>query len=69
MRTLLRLLLGAAAVTVTLALQVSVLPLLHLPYAEPDLVLLAVLALSAVWGPNIGALRSEEHTSELQSPC
>jgi rod shape-determining protein MreD len=56
MRTLLRLLLGAAAVIVTLALQASVLPRLHLPYAEPDLVLLAVLALSAVWGPNIGAL-------------
>jgi rod shape-determining protein MreD len=56
MRTALRLLLGAAAITVALALQVSVLPRLHLPYAEPDLVLLAVLALSAVWGPNVGAL-------------
>jgi rod shape-determining protein MreD len=55
MRTALRLLLGAAAVTAALALQVSVLPRLHLPYAEPDLVLLAVLALSAVWGPNLGA--------------
>jgi rod shape-determining protein MreD len=54
MRTALRLLLGAAAVTAALALQVSVLPRLHLPYAEPDLVLLAVLALSAVWGPNLG---------------
>ena len=56
MRTALRLLLGASAITVALALQVSVLPRLHLPYAEPDLVLLAVLALSAVWGPNLGAL-------------
>jgi rod shape-determining protein MreD len=56
MRALRRLALGSAAVIVTLALQVSVLPRLHLPYAEPDLVLLAVLALSAVWGPNLGAL-------------
>ena len=56
MRPLLRLLVASAAVTLALALQVSVLPQLHLPYAEPDLVLLAVLALSAAWGPSLGAV-------------
>ena len=56
MRSLLRMLLAAAAVTLALALQVSVLPKWNLPYAEPDLVLLAVLALAGVWGPNLGAV-------------
>ncbi|HWG27962.1 rod shape-determining protein MreD [Actinospica sp.] len=56
MRALLRLGLAAAAVTLTLALQLSVLPQLHLPYAEPDLVLLAVLSLGVAWGPNLGAV-------------
>ncbi|HEX4789457.1 MAG TPA: rod shape-determining protein MreD [Actinospica sp.] len=55
MRLLLRLLLAAAAVTGTLVLQLSVLPHLGLPYAEPDLVLLAVLALAGAWGPTLGA--------------
>ena len=56
MRSLLRFFLAAAAVTVALALQVSVLPRLHLPYAEPDLVLLVVLALAVSWGPSLGAV-------------
>jgi rod shape-determining protein MreD len=56
MRTFLRVLLAAVAVTLALALQVSVLPTWNLPYAEPDLVLLAVLALAGAWGPNLGAV-------------
>ena len=55
MRALLRPLLAASAVTVALAIQLSVLPHLTLPYAEPDLVLLVVLALAGVWGPGVGA--------------
>jgi rod shape-determining protein MreD len=55
MRALLRPLLGAAAVTLALAIQLSVLPHLALPNAEPDLVLLVVLALAGVWGPGAGA--------------
>lgn len=56
MRALLRTLLFTAAIVLTLGMQVSVLPYLSLPYAEPDLVLLAVLTLAATWGPNLGAL-------------
>jgi rod shape-determining protein MreD len=56
MRALLRTLLVAAAVVLTLGAQVSVLSRLSLPYAQPDLVLLAVLALAGAWGPNLGAL-------------
>ena len=55
MRPLFRVLLTAASVTVALVLQLSVLPPLRLPYAEPDLVLLAVLALAVAWGPGLGA--------------
>lgn len=54
MRAVLRFLLAAAAVTLALALQLSVLPHLSLPAAEPDLVLLAVLALAGAWGPGLG---------------
>jgi rod shape-determining protein MreD len=56
MRLLFRLLLLAAAVTAALVLQLSVLPHLGLPQAEPDLVLLVVLALAGAWGPNLGAV-------------
>jgi rod shape-determining protein MreD len=56
MRAVYRILLAAAAVTLALALELSVLPHLSLPYAVPDLVLLVVLALAAVWGPNQGAV-------------
>lgn len=56
MRAVLRFLLAAAAVTAALAIQLSVLPELRLPYAEPDLVLLVVLSLGVAWGPNLGAL-------------
>lgn len=56
MRTTLRALLFGASVVLALGLQVSVLPHLRLPYAGPDLVLLAVLALAGDWGPNLGAL-------------
>lgn len=56
MRPLLRLPLAAAAVTVALTLQLSVLSQLHPPYAEPDLVLLVVLSLGVAWGPNLGAV-------------
>lgn len=56
MRATLRMLLFAASVVLALAVQLSVLPRLALPYAEPDLVLLAVLALAGEWGPNLGAL-------------
>lgn len=55
MRALLRLLLAGAAVTLALALQLSVLPHLSLPAAEPDLVLLVVLALAGAWGAGLGA--------------
>ncbi|HET9168352.1 MAG TPA: rod shape-determining protein MreD [Actinospica sp.] len=54
MRPLLRLLLAAVAVTPALVLQLSVLSRLHLPYAEPDLVLLVVLSLGVAWGPSLG---------------
>ena len=54
MRALLRLLLAGAAVTLALVLQLSVLPHLSLPAAEPDLVLLAVLAMAGAWGPGLG---------------
>ncbi len=56
MRLVYRCLLAAAAVALALALELSVLPHLALPYAVPDLVLLTVLALAAAWGPNQGAL-------------
>ncbi len=56
MRTLLRAVLTAAAATLTLALESSVAPRLHLPYAVPDLLLLATLALAAEWGTAGGAV-------------
>ncbi len=56
MRTLLRVVLVAAAAILVLALEVSVAPRLHLPYAVPDLVLLAVLAFAAGWGTTGGAV-------------
>jgi rod shape-determining protein MreD len=56
MRPLLRLALAAAAIVLTLTLELSVLPHLSLPRAEPDLVLLAVLALAGAWGAGRGAL-------------
>lgn len=55
MRALLRLLLAAPAIALALAVQLSVLPHLSLPAAEPDLVLLTVLALAGGWGPGRGA--------------
>jgi rod shape-determining protein MreD len=55
MRTLLRAGLTVAAAILTLALESSVAPKLHLPYAVPDLVLLAVLALAAERGTAGGA--------------
>lgn len=55
MHFLLRLLLAAVAVTLALTLQLSVLPHLRLPAAEPDLVLLAVLAMAGAWGTGLGA--------------
>ena len=55
MRQLLRPLLAVAAVALALVLQVSVLPHLALRAAEPDLVLLVVLALASVWGTGLGA--------------
>lgn len=55
MRPFLRFLLAAAAVTLALALQLSVLSQLHLPYAVPDLVLLVVVSLGIAWGRNLGA--------------
>lgn len=56
MRTALRAPLFAASVVLALGLQVSVLPHLALPYAEPDLVLLAVLSFAVAWGPGLGGL-------------
>lgn len=56
MRFVYRAVLAAVAVSLALAVQLSVLPHLSLPYAVPDLVLLTVLALAAAWGPNQGAL-------------
>lgn len=56
MRALLRFLLAVSVVVLLLIVQLSVLPHLRLPYAEPDLVLLAVLALGVAWGPNRGAV-------------
>lgn len=55
-RTLLRAVLIAAAAIVTLTLESSVAPKLHLPYAAPDLVLLAAFALAAEWGTGGGAV-------------
>jgi len=52
MRSLLRLLLASAAVALTSPPGQRP-AWLNLPYAEPDLVLLAVLALAVVWGPNL----------------
>jgi rod shape-determining protein MreD len=56
MRFLLRVALVAAAASLALALELSVVPHLRLPYAVPDLVLLAVLALAAGWGSTGGAV-------------
>src|SRR5579862_7595044 len=56
MRILLLAVLVAAAATPVLALELSVVPHLRLPYAVPDLVLLSVLALAASWGPTGGAV-------------
>ncbi|MBS2961697.1 rod shape-determining protein MreD [Actinocrinis puniceicyclus] len=55
MRTLLRAALVATAAIVTLVLELSVAPRLHLPYAVPDLVVLAVFAFAAQWGAAAGA--------------
>jgi len=55
-RALLRLALPAATITLALAVEVSVIPHLHLPAAGPDLVLLVVLGFAAVWGAEGGAL-------------
>jgi rod shape-determining protein MreD len=55
MRTLLRAALTAAAAILALTLESSVAPKLHLPYAVPDLILLATLALAAEWGTSGGA--------------
>ena len=55
MRTALRVALAATSVSLALALELSVVPRLHLPYAVPDLVLLVVLALAASWGTVRGA--------------
>lgn len=56
MRTALRVALAVTAVSLALALELSVVPRLHLPYAVPDLVLLAALALAAAWGTTGGAV-------------
>jgi rod shape-determining protein MreD len=56
MRTALRVALAATAASLALALELSVVPRLHLPYAVPDLVLLVVLALAASWGTTRGAV-------------
>ncbi|MGH6653895.1 MAG: rod shape-determining protein MreD [Actinocrinis sp.] len=56
MRTLLRVALVAVTAIFVLALELSVAPRLHLPYAVPDLVLLAVLAFAAGWGTTGGAV-------------
>lgn len=55
MRTVLRALLIAGAATLTITLESSVVPHLRLPFAAPDLILLAVLALAAEWGTSSGA--------------
>jgi rod shape-determining protein MreD len=55
MRTVLRAVLTAAAAILALTLESSVAPKLHLPYAVPDVVLLATLALAAEWGTVGGA--------------
>lgn len=55
MRTALRVALAVTSVSLALALELSVVPRLHLPYAVPDLVLLVVLALAASWGTVRGA--------------
>lgn len=55
MRTVLRAMLIVAAATLAVTLESSVVPHLHLPFATPDLVLLAVLALAAEWGTCSGA--------------
>ena len=56
LRALLRLVLPAAAITVALAIELSVAPRLHLPDAGPDLLLLVVLGFAAAWGPAGGAV-------------
>lgn len=56
MRTVLRIALAVVAASLALALELSVVPHLRLPYAVPDLVLLAVLALAAGWGTTGGAV-------------
>jgi rod shape-determining protein MreD len=55
MRILLRAVLVVIAAAVTIVLELSVAPRLHLPYAVPDLVVLAVFALAAQWGGSAGA--------------
>jgi rod shape-determining protein MreD len=56
MRLLFRSVLVAAAVLLAIAVEFSVLPHAHLPAAEPDLVLLTVLAFATVWGRTAGAV-------------
>lgn len=55
-RALLRLALPAAAITLALAVEVSVLPRLRLPYAVPDLMVLVVIGFAAAWGATGGAV-------------
>lgn len=51
-----RVLLGAVAVCTALVLQLGVLARLRLPGAEPDIVLVTVVAMALSWGPLGGAL-------------
>lgn len=46
----------ALSVLAAITLEYSVLPFVHLPRGGPDLVLLAVLAFSSVWGRSAGAV-------------
>jgi rod shape-determining protein MreD len=55
MRTLLRAALITVAASLALALELSAVPSLHLPYAVPDLMLLVVFAFAAGWGTVGGA--------------
>jgi rod shape-determining protein MreD len=55
-RLVFRTVLVAAAVLLAIAIEYSVLPFAHLPAAEPDLVLLAVLAFATAWGRTLGAV-------------
>lgn len=55
-RGLLRLALPAVAITLALAVEVSIVPRLHLTHATPDLLLLVVLGFAAVWGPAGGGV-------------